>query len=128
MNFIFVFVILFLMTTSLSTGAVEIINLENKDHILTRADDSFLFESEQFLFHIFDLDQLYHQVSRITNLTTYEKILSLKAAKYFAQLGYKKIYKRSINILETGIKWITGNPDHDNLIQLQEKNKSINRK
>lgn len=116
MNFIFVLVILSLMSTSLSTGAVEIINMENKHHILTRVDDSFLFESEQFLFHIFDLDQLFHQVSRITNLTTYENILSLKATKYFAQLGYKQNYKRSINILGPGIKWITRNPDHDVLI------------
>lgn len=121
MNFISVLVILSLISTNLSTDAIEIINLENKHHILTRVDDSFLFESEQFLFHIFDLDQLYHQVSRITNLTTYDKILTIKATKYLAQLGYKKIYKRSINILGTGIKWITGNPDHDDLIQLQEK-------
>lgn len=122
MNYFFVLTISFLLSIISPINAVEIVNLENKRYVLTKLDDSFLFDRENFLFHIFDLDQLHQQMSAVTNPkpSIRDRILLKKAEKYFEQLGFNEIHKRSINVLGTGIKWITGTPDHDDLIQLQE--------
>lgn len=120
MNFVFVLFFSSLVSTILSKGTVDIINLENKHYILTKVDDSFLYDNENFLFHIFDLDQLHHQMSVITKPTIRDRLSIKVATKYFEQLGFTKNHKRAINILGSGIKWITGNPDHDDLLQLEE--------
>lgn len=123
MSFIFcVFVLtcFSFVSTTPPTKSVEVISLENKRYILTKVDDSFLYDDENYLYHIFDLDQLYHQMSMVTKPTLRDRISIKKATKYFEQLGFKKIHKRAINLLGSGIKWITGIPDHDDLVQVQE--------
>lgn len=117
--------ILFLFSIVLLAGVnmVKIVDLENKRFILTKTDDSFLYEKEDYLFHVFDLDELYNQIKsiRYERPTVHHRILIKKAMKYFEQLGINKIEKRAINVLGSGIKWITGMPDHSDLIELQEK-------
>lgn len=120
MNFIFVLVISFFVSITSSSGTVEIIDLKDKHFVLTKVDNSFLYDKQNFLYHTFDLNQLHNQMLTITKPTIRDRVAMKKAMKYFEQLGFKKIHKRSINILGSGIKWITGNPDHDDLVRLQE--------
>lgn len=120
MNSIFVLTISFFVSVISAKSAVEIIDLKDRHYVLTKVDDSFLYDEENFLYHIFNLDQLYHQISVISEPTIHDRISIKKAMKYFEQLGFKKFHKRSINVLGSGIKWITGNPDNDDLVRLQE--------
>lgn len=120
MNFIIIMTILFFVSFSSSSGMVKIINLKDKHFVLTKVDNSFLYDKPNYLYHTFDLDQLHNQMVVMTKPTIHDRIAIKKTTKYFEQLGFKKIHKRSINILGSGIKWITGNPDHDDLIHLQE--------
>lgn len=117
MKLIFVFTFSTIISIIFST---EIISLQNKQYILTKLDDSFLFDNESYLFHIYDLEQIHHQVSVMTKPTLHDRILLKKVRKYFEQLGFEKFQKRSINVLGSAIKWITGIPDHDDLTRLQE--------
>lgn len=125
--------LLFILTLISPINTV-IIDYIRENYILIENDDALIYKE-------------YNDILHITNLTHYENVLTeeklyfnqQKAKHYFNQAEYldtekevelaetllnqliNKRFKRRINELGTIWKWITGTPDHDDMVQITNK-------
>lgn len=108
-----------------SIHAYTVHDLANKKYVLIQTDDAFTFNDTQFLYHVFDLDTLMKPYQTIMNDTSYRtterEILFRRIEALYGQLKQRKIVrnKRAINFLGTALSWVTGVPDHDDMIEIK---------
>lgn len=106
-------------------ATIEIEHVENKKYILTRTDDTYLFDEFTFLFHMTNLTKILKAYDQIFDKNSYptleEQILMKKIETLIDQLNEHRIEKRGLNFLGSTLKFITGIPDHDDLIEIETK-------
>lgn len=124
--------ILYILLTPILLGSTisNIINYSNEEYVLLEdTDNIFLYETYGELFHVTNLsfykyiieEELKYVKDRNISVD-WDFYLNVKlASSLFSQLTPHKIVKRGINELGTIFKWITGTPDHNDLITLQNK-------
>lgn len=114
---------LLVVVMSKTKADVEIKHLENQKYVLTRTDDVLIFNEYAYLFHVTNLTKIlipYRQIlEQRHNHTTQEMIWMKKIELLAAQLNAHKRYTRSLNFLGSALKFVTGNPDHDDLIKIE---------
>lgn len=111
------------MVTSEIRGDTEIKNLNGQKYVLTRTDDVLIYDEYSFLFHVTNLTKIltpYRQIiMRKQNFTAQEMIWMKKIEMITDQLNAHKRHTRSLNFLGSALKFITGNPDHDDFIKME---------
>lgn len=108
----------------------EIVNYSNDDYVLLEdTDNLLLYETYGEVFHVTNLS-FYNDIfekeltffNNKNNSIDWEITMELNLIKtLLSQLTPHKIIKRGINELGTIFKWITGTPDHDDMITIQTK-------
>lgn len=119
--------ILFLGILQLTTG-VEIVNYSNEPYVLVQLEDAFIYEETNTLFHVINVTEIEEKVQfydrSLSNGMESEhpkiKYLRRRCRELLDQLTVHR-EKRSIDWLGKGIKFITGVPDHDDLITIETK-------
>lgn len=106
--------------------------MKNKKHLLIHADDAFLFDQSKFIYHVTNLDKIIEPYERLMrtmghklspgNQLIARHIETLKL-QLFQNSSNHIVSKRSLNFLGSIVKFITGVPDHYDLIEIQ---KSLN--
>ncbi len=100
--------------------------LSNRKFVLTETDIVYLFEDTQFLYHVANLTTIltpYENIMRNrynANPNEEEAILVSKIEALKSQLiptNYRA--RRSLNFLGSITKFVTGTPDHDDLIEIK---------
>lgn len=116
-------IIFFIYTYMGQTYTVH--DLAGKKYVLVQTDDAFAFNETKFLYHVFDLDSILKPylalVKDDTNSTACYPILIRKIKALHMQLKQRKIERkrRALNFLGTAISWLTGVPDHDDMMQIK---------
>lgn len=110
---------------------MELKNLQNQKYVLTRTDDVLLYDDQSYLFHVTNLTKILTPYRKIVTKeykpTAQETIWIKKIEALADQLNEHKRYSRSLNFLGSALKFITGNPDHDDFIEMETAiNKLIN--
>lgn len=122
--------ILYVLITLLPFCRPDIINYSNDDYVLLEDVDNFLlYETFGEVFHVTNLS-FYNDIfekeliffSNRSNSTDWEITMELNLIKtLLSQLTPHRVSKRSINELGTIFKWITGTPDHNDMLTIQNK-------
>lgn len=114
----------------LGSAASNIINYSKEDYVLIEdTNNIFLYETYGELYHVTNLsfyksiiDEEVKYVKDNNISTDWDFYLQLKlATSLLVQLTPHKRIKRSINELGTIFKWITGTPDHNDMVTIQNK-------
>lgn len=114
---------------------LEIINLNDYPGMIAlKAGKTFIEIGYDWLVHTFRLDTfqgilnqyeiMINQLNSNANTKDFRDILRLKFMQTnstFQKLNFKRKTKRAINILGTLVKTITGNLDHNDLVNLNQK-------
>lgn len=108
--------------------AFEIIDYSNEPYALIPIETAYLFKENGSLFHIFNMTELEEKFKKYQHLvyttdTWRDNKLSLlmdKCKDYIDQLTIHR-NKRGIDFLGSIFKFITGTPDHDDMILVQTK-------
>lgn len=106
----------------------EVIDYSNEPYVPIPIEQAYYFKDNGTLFHIFNIseleERLYHYESMVyyhTEMTDKKLIMMVEQCKdYIEQLTVHR-NKRSIDFLGKIIKFVAGNPDHDDLIMVQDK-------
>lgn len=108
--------------------SLEIINYTNEPYALVPMEQAYFYKENGTLFHIMNVTALRQKFFNYRNLK-YDhsdledkkfKLLMDKCEEYLDQLTtYRN--RRALNFLGTGIKFITGMPDHDDMVMVQQK-------
>lgn len=102
---------------------MEIRKLEDSKFLLTKTDDVLLFDEYSYLFHVTNLTKVLTPYRKIVTgeykPTTQELVWIKKIELLASQLNEHKRHKRSLNFLGSALKFITGNPDHDDFIKME---------
>lgn len=98
----------------------QLTNLENHKYILTQTDDSFLFQDTDYLYRVFNLTAYETVYKKGYNRSPRELALIHEIEICLEQLRHHG-NKRSLDFLGTGIKFIAGNPDKNDLINIETK-------
>lgn len=109
--------ILFLILTE-TISSYQITNLENHKYVLTQTDDSFLFHDTDYLYRVFNLTSYENAYNHLYNRSPRELALVYEIEFCLEQLKNHGT-KRSLDFLGTGIKFIAGNPDKKDLINIE---------
>lgn len=106
--------------------AEKITNLSGRRYILTETDDVYTYNSSAYLYHIANLSTIlapYENImrTRYSNIQSQEEsILINKIETLKTQLiPSEHRIKRALNFLGSILKFITGTPDHDDLIEIK---------
>lgn len=117
-------IIIFLLIKIVSCD--KITNLNNKKYVLTETDLAFLFENSEYLYHVTNLTTIltpYEKIKRNMyniNESQEEMLLINRIETLKSQLiPHSNRVKRSLNFLGSILKFITGTPDHDDLIEIK---------
>lgn len=104
----------------------KITDLTGKKYVLTEVDTVYTYESSSFLYHVSNLSIILEPYERIVR-TKYEpsqneeeNILIDKIETLKSQLipsEYRA--KRALNFLGSALKFVTGTPDHDDLVEIK---------
>lgn len=123
MSYIKIIFVTLLLNLIINIKAYTVSNLKNKKFIFTETDDTYLYEDTEYLYHLFNLTTImekYKQIEyRSFGRTQQDIINENRISNLIEQTISHSIQKRSINILGTIIKFITGTPDHDDLIEIK---------
>lgn len=118
--------IIVILLMAISIRAYTIHNLSDKKYVLIHTTDTFTFNETRFLYHIFDLESLlrpYESVLRTSyQMTVEDEVLINRIKTLYEQLERRKVTraKRSLDFLGTALSWLTGVPDHDDLIEIKQ--------
>lgn len=104
----------------------NIIDLTNRKYVLVETDPVFIYQDTAFLYHISNLSKIiapYESIMKSSyNLENQpeSQILMNKIETLKNQL-IPNIYrpKKSLNFLGSVLKFITGTPDHDDLVEIK---------
>lgn len=108
----------------------DIVNYSTDDYVLLEdTDNLFLYETYGEVFHVTNLsfynDIFENELNFFKNRNStidWEITMELNLIKtLLSQLTPHKVFTRSINELGTIFKWITGTPDHEDMITIQTK-------
>lgn len=110
----------------------EIYDYSSEHYVLAPIGDAYWYSEKLPLFHIFNVSMIEEKLDNYTGM--YDKMKSGfpeledkkmlvmldRCRNYIDQLTRQR-YKRSWNILGTGLKFIAGTPDHDDMVLVQQK-------
>lgn len=102
---------------------MEIKPLKENELLLINLNEVYIFQQSEYLYHITNLTEIIKPFETTVNSgykpTSEEEITTiLKTNNMIEQLKEHKITKRSIDFLGKIIKYVYGNPDHDDLIAI----------
>lgn len=114
-------ILAFIITLTLGD---RITDLTNKKYVLTETDSVYLYENTTYLYHIANLTKIltpYENIVRsMYNINDEQQIIINKIEALKTQLiptHYRA--RRSLNFLGSILKFVTGTPDHDDLIEIK---------
>ena len=119
---VIIFLILLLTATSVK-GNTEIRNLDGQKYILTRTYDVFIYDESSYLFHVTNLTKIftpYNKVIMNNYKPTTEELILIKKIENLEEQLQKRRNKRGLNFLGSALKFITGIPDHNDFIKMEE--------
>lgn len=113
-----------ILLLAFSIRAFTVHDLTGKKYILIQTTDTFPFNKTKFLYHIFDLDLLFTPYRDVLNSdyqrTVEVEIMIKKIKTLYEQIRNRSRNRRSLNFLGTALSWLTGIPDHDDLIEIKQ--------
>lgn len=120
------FVLWLIILPSIST--FELVDYSNESYALIPIEHAYLYRENGTLFHMFNVTEIEQKFIRyremMYNLPELGNgrlaLLMERCGEYLDQLALHRI-KRGLNFLGTGIKFITGMPDHDDMLLVQQK-------
>ncbi len=94
-----------------------------KKCVLTETDLVYLFENTTYLYHVANLSIIlgsYENImkSKYVAEENKEEIILIEALK-IQLIPFNRRLKRSLNFLGSILKFVTGSPDHDDLIEIK---------
>lgn len=117
-----IFVSLMVVT---SGGPFELIDYSNEPYVLIPIGYSFMYRENETLFHIFNItkfEEKFNKYNAVIRRNNNVKLMLLRnrCRGYLDQL-IKHRYRRGLDFLGTGIKFITGTLDHNDMILVHQK-------
>lgn len=109
-------------------GETEIKNLDGQKYVLTRTDDVFIYDEYSYLFHVTNLTKIsesYNRVIMSNYKPTAEELIWIKKIENLEEQLQEHRNKRALNFLGSAVKFITGMPDHDDFIKMEEAINSL---
>lgn len=107
--------------------AFELVNYTKEPYALIQLETAFLYDETEILLHVFNTTNLidkFHKYKEKAEKDTYQnpriKLLLKKCESQIDQLITHR-GKRSIDFLGSVIKFVAGNPDHGDLIEIQKR-------
>lgn len=104
----------------------NIIDLTDKKYVIIETDPVYLFEDTSYLYHVVNLTKILRPYENImqtlynTEQSQEEQILINRIESLKTQLiPNTHREKRSLNFLGSMLKFVTGTPDHDDLIEIK---------
>lgn len=106
----------------------ELIDYSNEPYALIPIEHAYLYRESGTLFHVFNISDIEQRLDefwskRYHTLGFEDRRLAMlmdKCREYLNQLTVHR-NKRSLNFLGTSIKFVTGMPDHDDMVLVQNK-------
>ena len=100
-----------------------ITDLKFKKYVLTETDPVYLFENTTYLYHVANLSIIlgpYENIMKSKYVAEENKEEIILINKIEAQLiPFNRRLQRSLNFLGSILKFVTGTPDHDDLIEIK---------
>lgn len=103
----------------------EFIDYSNEPYALIPVEYTYLYRENGTLLHLFNITKLEEKFGKYEKME-YDKnnmklmLLRYKCREYLNQLTIHR-NKRALNFLGTAIKFVTGTPDHDDMVLVQQK-------
>lgn len=120
-------IVLFLFVNISIIEMFRVIDHSNEPYVLIPIEQAFLARENGSLFHVFNVTEIEDKFAQYQNLYHQQEerdkkidLMIQQCKNYLEQLTTYRS-KRSLNFLGTAIKWITGNPDHDDMILIEKK-------
>lgn len=106
----------------------ELIDYSNEPYALVPIEYAYLYRENETLFHVFNITEIEQRIVKYEEMKNHLPeienrgltLLTDKCGEYLNQLTIHR-NKRGLNFLGTGIKFITGMPDHDDMELVQRK-------
>lgn len=107
---------------------LEIFDYSNEEYILVPMEQAYLYGNNGTIFHVFNITDLQEKFERFTKLPYSRskigsekiKFLMNKCRNYIDQLIVHR-NKRSLDFLGSVIKFVTGMPDRDDMVMVEQK-------
>lgn len=103
----------------------EVMDYTNEPYILVPSGDAYLFVKRETIYHLFNISLFQEKYDKYMRMSYHPKnrkmvMLAQRCKEYLDQLTDHR-NRRSLDFLGTGIKFITGTPDHDDLVTVESK-------